>query len=560
MIDNSTSRTRKRIVNDDEANARYDRIRKRHWLAAKEGRHLPSVRELLADSPYFEDSATADISAWCQRVLARLKLESDIDLFVQMAIRDVEHSPDAAACLAAADLFRQAVSNRGYTGPDAKECAARATLYAAVFGNPGACISMAQLASRLAMDTDTSPAESADLSEQAVGWLAVSADARPVSLVGGKLGRWDDHRIKAAMAAHAHMRLLVAYFDGAVKKGEEEVKASSEAEPRTPTNVAAPRRRGMIRVPDFDTDDLDTVFEAAQASEDAPAVPGIVVVREFGGTGGKDAKEAMEPWREIVGKALPLPVLDVDAAPRALRRLSYEFPHAANVAEAILRDLQGRDTVRLRPTILIGDPGCGKSTFGRRLLELLGVRHQIYPCGGVGDSSIAGTPRRWHSGEPSMPVALARRYQTGAPGIVLDEIEKVGTGRHNGNMIDALLGMLEPESACRWLDPYIQAPVDLSAVVWLGTANSLESIPAPLRDRCRVIRFPSPGLEHAEALGNHVIKRTIDDIGWHQSWGAPLDGVELAAIQRAWRGGSLRVLRRLVEGVLAARDQAMARV
>ncbi|BFL64899.1 AAA family ATPase [Roseomonas mucosa] len=559
MIDNSTSRTRKRILNDDEANARYGRIRKRHWKAAKEGRHLPSVRELLADSPHLEDSVTADISAWCQRVLRRLKLESDIDLFVQMAIRDVEHSPDARSCLAAADLLRQGVGNRGYTGPDAKECANRAVLYAAILGDSGACISMAQLASRLAMDTDTSSAESADLTEQAMGWLSISTDARPVSLVGGKLGRWDDHRVKAAMAAHAHMRLLVAYFDGEAKQAEEG-KANSEAEPRSPANSAAPRRRGMLRVPNYDCpEDLDAVFEAAVDDEETPVMPGIVVVRELGGTGNKEAKEALEPWKELVGKALPLPTVDVDAVPRSLRRLAYEFPHAVEVAEVLLRDLQGRETVRLRPTILVGAPGCGKSTFGRRLLELVGVRHQIYPCGGASDASIAGTPRRWHSGEPSMPVALARRYRTAAPGIILDEVEKVATGKHNGNLLDALLGMLEPESACRWLDPFLQAPVDLGHAIWLATANSLEGIPAPLRDRCRIIRFPSPCAEHAEALANHIIRRTVDDIGWHQSWGAPVDGVELAAIQQAWRGGSLRVLRRLVEGVLAARDQGMAR-
>ncbi|WP_052388605.1 AAA family ATPase [Belnapia moabensis] len=561
MFEKQTSRTRKRIHNDDEANARYLRVRDRHRQAARKGRHLPTVRELIAGSPYFEDSALNDIRGWCQRVLRRLKLEADIDLFVQMAVQGLEHSPDARSCLAAADLLHQAVGNRGYSGPDARDCANRATLYAAILGDTDACVQIAQLASRLALDDDMSPAESAALTERAMGWIAISADAKPVGISRDQLGRWDDLRDKAGVAGHAHVQVLLAYHDSMARRAEEAA-APAAAAPFVQVDSEPRRSTGaMKRVLDYTVpEDLDAIFAEVLSDEGGAAVgvPSVVLVREVG-TGGKEAKEAMAPWQEIVGRALPLPTLDVDAVPRSLRRLIHEFPHAEGVAEAILRDLQGRGTVHLKPTILVGEPGCGKSAFARRLLELLGVRHQIYPCGGASDSSIAGTPRRWHSGEPSMPVALARRFRTAAPGIILDELEKVGTGKHNGNLLDALLGMLEPESACRWLDPFLQGPVDLSHVIWLSTANSLEGIPAPMRDRCRIIRFPSPSVEHAEALANHIIKRTIDDIGWHQSWGAPVDGVELAAIQQAWRGGSLRVLRRLVEGVLAARDQGMAR-
>ena len=155
---------------------------------------------------------------------------------------------------------------------------------------------------------------------------------------------------------------------------------------------------------------------------------------------------------------------------------------------------------------------------------------------------LPGTARRWSSGEPSLPVALITRYKMAGPGAVLDEIEKAGTSRHNGQVHDALLAYLERETACRFHDPYVQAPCDLSHVTWLMTANSLESLSAPLRDRCRVIQFPEPGREDLPVLIRQITADILADQGLDQRWIIPLDDVELAAIEEAWPGGSLRTL------------------
>jgi ATP-dependent Lon protease len=213
----------------------------------------------------------------------------------------------------------------------------------------------------------------------------------------------------------------------------------------------------------------------------------------------------------------------------------------------------------MKPTILVGKPGCGKTTFATRLLTLLGVHHQLYPCGGVADSSLAGTARHWSTGNTALPVSVAVRYRTASPGIVLDEVARAGTSRHNGNMLDALLSMVEPESSCRYLDPYLESEINLSGVCWLGTANDLESVPAPLRDRFRIIAFPSPSVEHLPALANRILKSLIADQGLQVAWATRLDGVELEALADTWpSGGSLRGLRKLVECVLAARDRHTA--
>jgi ATP-dependent Lon protease len=152
------------------------------------------------------------------------------------------------------------------------------------------------------------------------------------------------------------------------------------------------------------------------------------------------------------------------------------------------------------------------------------------------------------------------RHKTAAPGVVLDELEKSGTGRQNGSLSDALLAMLEPVSARQWMDPYLQASVDLSHVVFLATANEMGGVPAVLRDRFRIIRFPSPASEHMPALANSLLRSAIRERGMVDGWTQGLDRVELDALAQHWSGGSIRKLRRLVvDGVLAARDNSMAR-
>ncbi len=266
------------------------------------------------------------------------------------------------------------------------------------------------------------------------------------------------------------------------------------------------------------------------------------------GEGKKVAKEL----EGLAGKALPL--VSTPDLKEARATLSVEFPYALDVIDWILKEVALRSYVQIRPTILVGPPGCGKSRFANRLLKVLAVPHDVIPCGGISDGTFAGTARRWSTGEPSLPFALITRYKIAGPGAILDEIEKAGTSRHNGQAHDALLAFLERETACRFHDPYVQAPCDLSHVNWLMTANSLASLSGPLRDRCRIIRFPEPSSEHLPPLSRMIIIDILAEQGLDQRWATPLDQHELEAVARVWSGGSLRKLRCLVEGMLASRD------
>jgi ATP-dependent Lon protease len=184
----------------------------------------------------------------------------------------------------------------------------------------------------------------------------------------------------------------------------------------------------------------------------------------------------------------------------------------------------------------------------------MGMPHDVIPCGGLSDGAFAGTARRWSSGEPSLPSALISPYRSAGPGAVLDEIEKVGVSRQNGNVHDALLSFLERETAYRYHDPYVQAPCDISHISWLMTANSLHGVSRPLRDCCRIVEFPEPRREELPTLSRQILSDMLAKQGSDERWLVPLDGTEMEAILEVWSGGSLRKLRRMLESVLTSRN------
>jgi len=297
--------------------------------------------------------------------------------------------------------------------------------------------------------------------------------------------------------------------------------------------------------------------EATDGTRSGSGEDGVVVFETIGMATTKGGAEVGKDYKHLLRKALPLsPVPDLTLV-RAI--LLEEFPYAAPVIETILRDLDGRENVHVRPTLLIGSPGAGKSHFARRLAEVLKTPCQMIPCGGVSDSMHGGATRKWATGEPSLPVAVIRTHRHAGPLIILDEIEKAGTGRHNGNLHDVLHGLLERETAARWHDPYIDAPCDLSHISWIMTANTIEPVPKSLRDRCRCLRFPEPGPEHLAVLAQRLLAEQYRDKGFDPKWALPLDGVEIEALSAAWPGGSIRVLQRIVDRLIDVREASMTR-
>jgi ATP-dependent Lon protease len=268
-------------------------------------------------------------------------------------------------------------------------------------------------------------------------------------------------------------------------------------------------------------------------------------------------KDILGPLKSVINTALPL--VEVPPVHEVRKTLMFEFPYAADVIDFALADLVGRTTIRLRPLLLVGEPGGGKSRFARRLGEVLGLSVWREDASRADGAVFGGTDRRWHSAEPCHPFLAIVRGKIGNPLILLDELEKSATRSDAGRLFDCLLAFLEPETSLRHPDPALQTNLDLSYVSYVATANSLDPLPLPVRDRFRVVTFPKPTAGDLDALRPAVVADLARERGLDQNWVPPLDGDEHAAVARHWRGGSVRRLRRIVEAVLRERDARAVR-
>ncbi len=495
----------------------------RRYRAAVDGQHFPSYPELLQGMPFFGNTLRQDIDEFVRRALASL-----IGGETTSSLRD---KLDALICRPSLDAIKGAAdecrSKVVLLGADCEEWTSRLQLYAAALGCNESSVQTALdaicLSNSRGLGERGSPGK---LIRQALGWIATVEE------------HFDS----------AEERAIAVSTEGAtlaIRMVEDSAAGSLAPPDDAATGPSAPR----LRLPRNATPQQELDHSAEQSGRN---VDRVVVITGVGNRQTQDGKRAALEWRSLIDQPLPLvPTRDLVGVRSALLA---EFPFAAAVIDKLLSDLSGRACVVLRPTILTGEPGIGKNRFAESLLRELGVPSWTYPCGGVSDSSLAGTSRRWSSGEPSLITSLIRQHTCASPGVILDEIEKVGSSKNGGNLLDALLAMLEPQTARAWVDPYLQAPVDLSHVIWFGTANDVSELPAPLRDRFRILRFPQPGPEHLQALASSLLAMAIRDQGHDPRWATPLTAEELECLGRAWTGGSLRRLKRLIEGVLAVRD------
>ena len=268
-------------------------------------------------------------------------------------------------------------------------------------------------------------------------------------------------------------------------------------------------------------------------------------------------KDLIVPVREILN--VPVPLVPTPALDQIRHALVAEFPHAVPVIDFALADLIDRPVIKVRALLLVGDPGSGKSHFARRLGELLNLTVWRIDAAQADGSVIAGTDRRWHSAECCHPLLAIARGRTANPLILIDELEKAATRTDYGRLWDCLLGLLESETSSRYPDPALQIPVDLSHVNYVATANMLDPLPAPLRDRFRIVMFPKPTTDDLDALLPGLLRTIATERGVDARWITPIDAVERAIIAKHWPGGSIRPLLRILEVVLQARDRHATR-
>lgn len=203
---------------------------------------------------------------------------------------------------------------------------------------------------------------------------------------------------------------------------------------------------------------------------------------------------------------------DADGTPALITRLRDEAPWLEPAIELLESQCRvqlwaGRPWLAFRPLLLVGPPGCGKSTLARVIAQASACPHAALDLGGVSDSrAIEGTARGWTNAQPCFAAVVMNQARSANPIVTLEEIDKAGGSSRNGDPKAVPLTQIEASTSATYYDKCLLAEVDLSHLNWVLTANTAETLSPMLLSRLDVVEVSGPKPEHFDLLLRNVLR------------------------------------------------------
>jgi ATP-dependent Lon protease len=222
----------------------------------------------------------------------------------------------------------------------------------------------------------------------------------------------------------------------------------------------------------------------------------------------------LETLAELPWSKLSPDNLDLQRAQEILDRDHYDLEKVKRrlIEYLAVRKLnpEGRGPI----LCFLGPPGVGKTSLGQSIADALGRKFARMSLGGIRDEAeIRGHRRTYIGAMPGRLIQELRRLGTRNPVLMLDEMDKLGAD-FRGDPASALLEVLDPRQNHAFVDRYLDAPFDLSQVIFIATANYIEAVPAPLRDRMEVLEIPGyTEHEKLEIAKKYLVRRQLQENG-----------------------------------------------